>query len=173
VSRASTRISVLRRESLPRGASCRVLAAGGQPQASTRGGPQQPAAHLGAGEEHCATNDPVSHRPSKHRCTLGACAGCAARTKPEAGGTGGGRGGAGVRKTADGTAVPRPYTACKQCRVHLCKTCFSNATRWDHVGRGAPQPTMSESEVERCGRVAGACAAAANPTHLRVIRHNF
>jgi hypothetical protein len=36
------------------------------------------------------TNDPVSHCPSKHLCTQGACSGCAARAKPEVGGTGGG-----------------------------------------------------------------------------------
>jgi hypothetical protein len=75
--------------------------------------------------------DDLSHRPSKHLCTQGACTGCA---------------GPSPRWTARvGGVAALNGTACRTQRASSVgstaakRANFSDATRWDHVGRGAPQ----------------------------------
>lgn len=45
------------------------------------------------------------------------------------------------RALPDGSK-PRPFTMCKQCKVHLCKVCFNDAARWCHATHARPSATI-------------------------------
>jgi len=75
---------------------------------------------------------PVAYLPKQSTCA--ACSGLA---------TTGVRCDIGTRLTPGHGKVQRPHTACKECKVHLCRKCFGDVTRWDHLRARVPERRMS------------------------------